>query len=99
MKLADAEELGQLVNAQRHLAHHPEAAASAAFQRPEQIGIGACIRDANLAVGSDYFGFEQTSCGSAVVLRVTSKATALNQTRRGRRWCIRRPGRISRPWS
>jgi putative transposase len=33
----------------------------------------------NLTVGSDYFGFEQAPSGRAVVLRVTSKAAALNQ--------------------
>ena len=58
-EVGGAEELGKIVRAHRHLAHDAEAAASAAFQRPEQIGIGACIRDSNLAVGGDDFGFEQ----------------------------------------
>ena len=80
-EVGGAEELGKIVHPQCHLTHYAEAATSAAFQRPEQIGVSACIRDANLAVGSDYFGFQQTSCGSAVVLRVTSKATTLNETR------------------
>ena len=69
------------MNTQCHLTHHAVAAASAAFQRPEQIGVSACIRDANLAVRSDYFGFQQTSCGKAKMLRETSKATTLNETR------------------
>src|SRR5208283_5573155 len=30
-----AEELGKIVNPQRHLAYHPEAATSAALERPE----------------------------------------------------------------
>src|SRR6266446_1434075 len=75
-----AEELGKIVNTQCHLTHHAEAAATTAFQRPEQIWVSACVRDANLTVGSDYFGFEQAPSGRAVVLRVTSKAAALNQT-------------------
>src|SRR5712692_2047442 len=80
-EVGDAEELGQIVNTQCQLTHHPIAAASPAFQRPEQIGVSAGIRDAKLAVGSDYFGFQQTSCGKAVMLGETSKATTLNQTR------------------
>src|SRR5271165_1507100 len=80
-EVGGAEELGEIVNPQRHLTHHPETAASAAFQRPEQIGVSAYIRDANLAVGGDYFGFEQASCGRTIVLRETAKATTLNQTR------------------
>ena len=79
------EELRQIVNTQRHLAHHAEAAATAALQRPEQIGVRACIRDANCAVRSDHFGFEQASCGEAVAFRITAKATALNQTRQAHR--------------
>jgi hypothetical protein len=80
-EVGDAEELGKIVKTQCHLAHHPVTAASAAFERPEQIGVDACVRDANLAVGSDDFGFEQAPCSQTVVLRVTSKATTLNQTR------------------
>src|SRR6266851_2271177 len=80
-EVGDAEELGKIVHTQCHLTHHAVAAASTAFERPEQIGVSACIRDTYLAVGGNYFGFQQTSCGKAVVLRVTSKATTLNQTR------------------
>src|SRR5215468_5074227 len=72
-------ELGQLVHAERHLADHAEAAASAAFQRPEQIRIRACIRDANLPVGRDDFRLEQTSRSAAIVLREAAEASALNQ--------------------
>src|SRR6266851_4693150 len=80
-----AEELGKIVNTQCQLTHHAEAAATAAFQRPEQIWVSGCVRDANLTVGSDYFGFEQAPSGRAVVLRVTSKAAALNQARQAYR--------------
>src|SRR5262249_29037439 len=73
------EELGQLVHAERHLADHAEAAASTALQRPEQIGVRACIRDANLAVRRDDFGLEQTSRGAAIMLREAAEASALNQ--------------------
>ena len=76
-----AEKLGQLVRAHRHPAHDTEGATSAAFQSPEQIGIGARIRDSNLAVGGDDFGFEQAARGGAIALGVASKATALDQTR------------------
>src|SRR5260370_25462885 len=79
-EVGGAEELGKIVNPQCQLTHHAVAAASAAFQRPEQIGVGPRIRDANLAVRSDYFGFQQASRGKAVVLRETSKAAALDQT-------------------
>jgi hypothetical protein len=68
------------MRAHRHPAHDPEGAASAAFQRPEQIGIGAGIRDADLAVGGDDFSLEQTSRRSPIALGVASKAAALNQT-------------------
>src|SRR5271169_3732058 len=80
-EVSGAEELGKIVYAQCQLAHHAEGTAAAALERPEQIGVGACIRDANLAVGGYYFGFEQTSRGGAVMLRVTSEAATLNQAR------------------
>ena len=35
-----AEKLGQFARAQRHFADYAEAAASAALQRPEEIGVG-----------------------------------------------------------
>src|ERR1700731_3093108 len=76
-----AEKLGQLVRAHRHPAHDTEGATSAAFQSPEQIGIGARIRDSNLTVGGDAFGFEQAARGGAIALGVASKAAALDQTR------------------
>src|SRR5258708_33635312 len=80
-EVGDSEGIGKIVKAEGHLAHHAESAASTAFQRPEQIGIRACVRDTNLTIRSDYFGFEQALAGSAVVLREASKAAALNQTR------------------
>src|SRR5581483_5407093 len=80
-EIGDAEELGKIVKTQCQPTHHAEATAPAAFQRPEEIGVSARVRDANLAVGSNYFGFQQASRGEAVVLRETSKAAALYQTR------------------
>ena len=66
---------------QRSIGDHAVAAASAAFERPEQIAVSACIRNAYIAVGSDYFGFERASAGRTIVLRETAKAATLNQTR------------------
>src|SRR5215471_18069204 len=67
------------MGAQRHLAHHAEGAATPALQRPEEIGICACISDPDLAVCRHYLSFEQAAGGGSIVLRVTSKASALNQ--------------------
>ena len=72
---------GSSCRAHRHPAHDTEGAATAAFQRPEQVGISACVRDPNLAIGSDYFSFEHTPRSRTVVLGEAPKATALNQTR------------------
>jgi hypothetical protein len=48
----------QIAFGQLNTGRYAEGASSAAFQRPEQIGVGPRIRDANLAVGSNYFGLE-----------------------------------------
>src|SRR6516162_7095493 len=80
-EVGGAEVLGKIVEAHGHLAHYREAAAASALERPEQIGIGACIRDANLPVGRAYFGFAQAPRGGAKVLRVTSEPATLDQTR------------------
>src|SRR5262245_4243638 len=80
-EIGDAEELGKIVKTQCQPTHHAETAAPTTFQRPEEIGVSARVGDANLAVDSDYFGFQQASRGEAVVLRETAKAAALDQTR------------------
>src|SRR5208282_2682621 len=53
------EELRKVVSTHCHLTHHAVAAASAAFQCPEQIRVSTCIRDTYLAVRRDYFGLQQ----------------------------------------
>src|SRR5215472_9590190 len=67
------------MGAQRHLAHHAKGPAAPALQRPKEIGICTCIGDPDLAVCRHYLSFEQAAGGSSIVLRVTSKASALNQ--------------------
>src|SRR5262249_34030826 len=81
LEIRGAEVLGKIVKTHGHLTHYGEGPAAAAFQRPEQIGIGPGIREADLPVGRDDFGFEQAPCGGAIMLRVTAKAPALDQTR------------------
>ena len=59
--------------------HDAEAAAAAALQRPEQIGVAAGVGDPHLAVGGDDFGFEQARRRQAVALREAAEAAALHQ--------------------
>ena len=54
----DTEVLGKLVRADRELADRAESATSAALERPEQIGIDACVRNLDLTVRRDDFGFQ-----------------------------------------
>ncbi len=70
----------QLVRPQREPRHDTEAAATAAFEAPEQIGMRAGIRDARDAVGCDHFGFEESGSGPAVVFRKTAEAAALDES-------------------
>src|SRR5271165_777123 len=71
----------QFPYAQRHFAHCAECSASAALQRPKQIWIVTCIRDAHFSVCGDYFRFQQSRRRSSIVLRKTSEASALHQAR------------------
>src|SRR5579863_352745 len=73
------EELGEVMDAQGQLTDYAVGATAAALERPEQIGVGACIGDADLAVGGDYFGFEQSCGGEAVMFREAAKAATLNE--------------------
>ena len=66
---------------QRDAGDDAEAAPAAAFERPEEIGMRAGVRDPHRAVGGDDFGFEQTGGGQAVALGETAEAAALNQSR------------------
>src|SRR5215469_297197 len=68
------------MHAQRHPRHDAESTAASALQRPEQVGVGAGIGDANLAVGSHDLGLEETRCCEAVMLGEASEAAALNET-------------------
>jgi hypothetical protein len=67
------------VHAQSQLADDTKGAASATFQSPKQIGIGAGIGDADLAVGGYDLGFKQARGGHAVVLGEAAETAALNQ--------------------
>ena len=74
-----ADEFGKFVAAQRDLADHAVRAASAALQRPEQVGVRTGIRKTNLAVSSDDLGLQQAAGSGSIVLREASEAAALNQ--------------------
>src|SRR5689334_3296220 len=79
-EVRDAEEFRKLVKFDSQLAHNTKGSAATAFERPEQIGVRAGIRDPDLAVRSHHFGFQQTARGGAVVLRKTSEPAALCET-------------------
>ena len=72
-------ELGDIANAESQFADDPEAASAATFEGPEEIGIGAGVGDADLAVGSDDFGFEQSRRGGAVMLGEAAETSALDE--------------------
>ena len=74
-----AEVFRQRMHAQGDARHDAEAAAAAALQRPEEIGVAAGIGDPHLAVGGDDFGFEQARRREAVLLREAAEAAALDQ--------------------
>src|ERR1700735_4484028 len=74
-----AKELRKIVQLERNLADDAEGAASTAFERPEQIGVGACVRDPDLSIRGDDFRLEQACRRSSIVLRETSEAAALQQ--------------------
>src|SRR5271154_5266286 len=76
-----AEILGKVVQLERNSTDDAEGAASAAFQRPEEIGVGACVRDPDLSVSGDDFRLEQAGRRRSIVLRETSEAAALQQPR------------------
>src|SRR5580658_185929 len=60
-----AEELRKIVCAKSETSNDAECAAAAPFECPEKIGMAARIRNANLAIGGDDLGFEQSRCGRA----------------------------------
>jgi hypothetical protein len=53
-----AEERRQFMGLEGEPGDDAEAAATAAFEPPEQVRIGASIGDAGLAIGGDDFGFQ-----------------------------------------
>src|SRR5690606_19233163 len=57
-----------------------EAAAAAALERPEQIGMTLRVDDAHGAVCGDDFGFEQAGGGGAEALGKAAEAPALDQS-------------------
>src|SRR6516225_11348644 len=76
-----AHEFRKLAHAESEFADSAKASTSAAFERPEDIGVGAGVGNANLSVGGDDFGFEQTGRGGTVVLGEAAEAAALNEAR------------------
>src|ERR1700678_2041400 len=71
----------QFPYAQRHFAYRAECSSSSTLQRPKQIWVRTCIRDAHLSVCGDYFCLQQSGRRGSIVLRKTSEASALNQAR------------------
>src|SRR5205823_2554889 len=76
-----AEELRQRVGAQRQEGHDAPAAAAAAIDGPEEIGIRAGVDDEGAAVRRDDLGLEQSRGGRAEALGQTAEAAALDETR------------------
>lgn len=76
-----AEEVRQVMGAQREPGHDAEGAAIAALQRPEQVRMGAGVGDPHGAIGGDDLGFQQARRGQAVSLREAAEAAALDQAR------------------
>ncbi len=74
-----AKERRQLMRLEGEPGDDAEAAATAAFEPPKQVRIGAGIGDADLAVGGDDLGFQQPRRSGAEIFREAAKATRLNQ--------------------
>ena len=60
--------------------HHTQAAATAALDTPEQIGIFIGVGDEHLAIGSDDLRLDQPRRRGAEVFRETAETAALHQT-------------------
>src|ERR1700733_6166264 len=71
----------QFLYAQRHSAHCAECSSSPALQRPEQIWVRTCIREAYFPICGDYFRLQQSRRRGSIMLRKTSETSALNQAR------------------
>ena len=74
-----SEEFRQIMGPQRKPGHHTEATATAALEPPEQVRIGAGIRDPHGAIGGDDLGLQQARRRHPVRLREASEAAALDQ--------------------
>ena len=64
---------------QREPGHDAEAPATAALEPPEQVRIGAGIRDPHGAIGGDDLGFQQARRRHPIGLGEASEAAALDQ--------------------
>ena len=76
-----ASPLRQLMGLERQPGHDAKAAAAPAFQRPEQVGVGAGVGDPHFTVGGHHLGFEQRGRGGTVILREAAKPAALDKPR------------------
>jgi hypothetical protein len=79
LEVSRSEKFRKVVKPERHFADDAEGSAAASLQRPKQIRIGARIRDLNLAVRRDNFGFEQIAGGGPIAFGMAPKAPALNE--------------------
>src|SRR5262249_32419202 len=70
------EEFWEVVGGECNPRHNPEAAADAAFQCPEEVGIRAGIGDPYVPVGGNDLRFEEARRGHAVVLRKSPEAAS-----------------------
>ncbi len=76
-----AEERRQVMRFEGEPGDDAKAAATAAFEPPEKVGIGAGIGDPDGAVGGNDFGFQQPRGCGAEIFREAAEATRLNEPR------------------
>src|SRR5208337_2002202 len=74
-----AEEIWKLVRAQSDAGDDSEPA-SAALERPEEVGIGAGVGDFDVAVGGHDLSLQEARPGQAIGLRKAAEAAPLDQT-------------------
>src|SRR6266481_5803853 len=76
-----AEKCRQIMCLQGQPGDNAPASATAAFEGPEEIRIGAFIGNAQPSIRGDDFRFQKTRSGRAKAFRETAKAAALDQSR------------------
>ena len=75
-----ADDLGKLVRAQRHARNNAKAA-SAAPQRPEEVGVRAGVGKLHSAIGGHHLSLDQVGRGRAEGLGETTEAAAVYEAR------------------